>query len=255
MERGRCFKKKNKKNKSPLLVIFFSIFILALGYLIIYFYNYNKNKNLYENTIISEEELVNTETENMLKVKKLQEENADVKGWIQIEDTSINYPLLQGTDNEFYIKNNYKKEEDKYGSIMINKNSDLKNKNSNVIIYGHNMLDDKMFQNLLKYTDKSFYDEHSIVKITTEEEEMQYQIMYAFKSRVFYKSEKNVFRYYQYYNFDNENQYNEYLENCKKIQLYDTGVSATYGEQILTLITCEYSQENGRMVVVAKRIQ
>ena len=111
-----------------------------------------------------------------------------------------------------------------------------------------------MFQNLLKYESKSFYEQHPIIQIATDENEKQYEIICTFKSRVFYQNEKNVFRFYQYYNFDNEDKYSEYINNCKKIQLYDTGKTATYGEQLITLITCEYSQENGRMVVVAKKI-
>ena len=117
------------------------------------------------------------------------------------------------------------------------------------------MKDNQMFKDLLKYQDKTFYEQHPIVKIATEETETDYEIIFAFKSRVFYQDEKNVFRFYQYYNLENESKYNEYINNCKKIQLYDTGKTATYGEQLITLITCEYSQENGRMVVVAKKIQ
>ena len=78
-------------------------------------------------------------------------------------------------------------------------------------------------------------------------------IVSVFKSRVFYQDEENVFKYYNYTKFENEQEYNTFIENCKKIQLYDTKVSAKYGEQLITLITCEYSQENGRMVVVAKK--
>ena len=127
------------------------------------------------------------------------------------------------------------------------------NNNSNLIVYGHNMKDNQMFNSLLKYEDKNFYDNHKTIKISTNNEENEYSIVSVFKSRIFYQDETNVFRYYNYINFDNEQTYNEYIENCKKIQLYDTGISANYGEQLITLITCEYSQENGRMVLVAKK--
>ena len=73
------------------------------------------------------------------------------------------------------------------------------------------------------------------------------------KTRIFYEDEKNVFRFYQYYNLENEKQFKDYISNCKKLQLYDTGIEANYGDQLVTLITCEYSNENGRMVVVAKK--
>lgn len=248
----------NNKVRITLIIVLFICLICSVSYLIMQNINSNKNKNLYnelQEDIISDkvtEELSQVNSEFIEKVKELQKENADVKGWIRIEDTIINYPILQTTDNDYYLTHNYKKEKSKYGSIFINTNSNLKDVNSNVIIYGHNMKDGQMFTDLLKYQDKSFYEEHPTIKIVTEESEKQYEIIYVFKSRIFYQDEKNVFRYYKYYSFENENKYNEYINNCKKEQLYDTGKTATYGDQLITLITCEYSQENGRLVVVAK---
>ena len=191
--------------------------------------------------------------ENVQKVINLKNENEDIKGWIQIEDTIVDYPILQTTDNDYYLTHNYKKEKSKYGSIYLNKKSDISNKFSNVIIYGHNMKDEQMFNTLLKYENKEFYNSHKTIKITTENKEYECSIICAFKSRIFYQDEENVFRYYKYTEFENEEKYNEYIKNCKEIQLYDTGISAQYGEQLITVITCEYSQENGRMVIVAKR--
>ncbi len=253
--------KKKSSNKSKkikiILIVFLSIcFISAVSYLIYSFILSNKNKALYDDAIPNEttEELVQVNSQFVDKVKELQQDNTDVKGWIQIEDTSINYPLLQTEDNDYYLTHNYKKEKNSYGSVFINSNSNLKDNNSNVIIYGHNMKDGQMFNDLLKYQDKDFYEKHPTIKLATDESEEKYEIIYVFKSRVFYQDEKNVFRFYHYYNFENENQYNEYINNCKSIQLYDTGKTSEYGNQLITLITCEYSQENGRMVVVAKKI-
>lgn len=224
--------------------------------MILCLHNYFKNKKLYDNIVEDKTtaDLANINDSFMEKVKELQQENTDVKGWIRIENTNINYPLLQTTDNDYYLTHNYKKENSSYGSIFINHKSNIKDNNSNTIIYGHNMKNNQMFTDLLKYEDKQFYEEHPTIKIVTDENEEEYEIIYTFKSRVFYQDEKNVFRYYQYYNFENENKYNEYINNCKEIQLYDTGKTATYGERLITLITCEYSQENGRMVIVAKKI-
>lgn len=251
----------NKKVKITLL-IFFSIYLIsAVSYIVIYCIKSNKNKSLYENLQesniiqdIATDEISKVNSEFIEKVKELQKENLDVKGWIRIEDTNINYPLLQTDNNTYYLTHNYKKEKSSYGSIFINSNCNIKDENANVIIYGHDMKDGQMFKDLLKYQNKDFYNKHSTIKIATEEKEEEYEIIYTFKSRVFYQDEKNVFRYYQYYSFENENKYNEYINNCKKIQLYDTGKTANYGEKLITLITCEYSQENGRMVVVAKKL-
>ncbi len=249
--------KKKPNVKYKVFVIIVLVILVCTSYVIYKNIIANSNQNIYEDVKISDsiEDNDNQKqfTENMKKVITLQQENVDVKAWIQIEDTSINYPILQTTDNEYYLKHNYKKENSQYGSIYLKNECDILNNNSNLIIYGHNMKDGQMFNNLLKYKDKSFYDNHKTIKIATNNEESEYSIVAVFKSRIFYQNENNVFRFYNYINFNDEQTYNEYIENCKKIQLYETGVSAIYGEQLITLITCEYSQENGRMVIVAKK--
>ena len=111
-----------------------------------------------------------------------------------------------------------------------------------------------MFGSLKDYLDKEFYAEHQRITIATDKEESEYEIICVFKSLSFKKEDTNVFKYYNWYNFENELEYNEYLDNCRAIQLYDTGKIAKFGEQIITLITCEYSQVNGRLIVIAKKI-
>ena len=241
-----------------ILTFLFSIlFIISILYITFCLINSNKNRSLYKDIEITtpKDDEIHSKvvTENMQKVINLKQENEDIIGWIQIDNTIIDYPVLQATDNNYYLTRNYKKEKSKYGSIFAKSECDIKNNNSNVIIYGHNMKDEQMFNTLLKYENKNFYDEHKEIKIATESEESKYSIVSVFKSRVFYQDEKDAFRYYNYTKFDNEEEYNTFIKKCKEIQLYDTGVSAQYGEQLVTLITCEYSQVNGRMIVVAKK--
>lgn len=255
MRKEKREQEQKKKYKTIIMVVLATILVISMSYCLIQFYLSNQNKKNYEDLEkdTTMEEISQVNNEFVGKVRELQQENTDVKGWIRIEGTNINYPLLQTTDNEFYLTHNYKKEKSKYGSIYINSNSNIKDINSNIIIYGHDMKDNQMFGDLLKYREEKYCKEHPTIKIITEEKEEEYEIVTVFKSRVFYKNEKNVFRYYQQYHFENEKQYKEYVENCKKQELYSTGKQANYGEQIITLITCEYSQENGRMVVVARK--
>ena len=110
-----------------------------------------------------------------------------------------------------------------------------------------------MFADLIKYKDESFYKEHPTIKFTTADEDSEYEIISVFLSRVYYKSEKNVFRYYYFINAENEQEYNDYVNNAKAVSLYDTGKTAQYGDQLITLTTCEYSQEDGRFVVVGRK--
>ncbi len=200
---------------------------------------------------VPKEDVTPVVTERMLKVKELKQENNDIVGWLQIYGTNINYPVLQGKDNDYYLKHNYKHKYISTGSIFLDKDYDWNKPSSNLLIYGHRNKVGLMFDELIKYKDETFYKEHKTIRFTTADEDAEYEIMSAFKSRVYYKDEKNVFRYYYFIDAQNEAEYDEYVTNCKKSSLYDTGFVAEYGEQLLTLSTCDYEQENGRFVVVA----
>ena len=195
----------------------------------------------------------NEETERMLQVKQLQEQNADIVGWLEIENTNINYPVLQGTDNSYYMTHNYKKENSKNGSIFLDANYNWNIPSNNLLIYGHNLGNGMMFQELLKYEKESFYQEHPIIRFTTAEEDAEYEIISAFKSRVYHKSEKNVFRYYFFLNSESEEEYREFVKNAKNASLYPIDATANYGDQLITLSTCSYYVQDGRFAVVGRR--
>lgn len=195
------------------------------------------------------------ETERMLKVKELKTQNSDIVGWLEIPDTSINYPVLQGLDNEYYMTHNYKKQKSKNGSIFLSKDYDWELPSSNLLIYGHNLNNGTMFQELLKYSNKSFFEEHPKIRFTTELDDSEYEIISVFKSRVYYKSEKNVFRYYFFVNAETEQEYNDFIYNAKKESLYDIDATAKFGDQLMTLSTCSYHVKDGRFAVVAKKIE
>ena len=206
-----------------------------------------------ESTQENIEETINQKNERILKVQKLQEENPDIVGWLEIEGTSINYPVLQGNDNEYYMTHNYKKQKSKNGSIFLTKDYDWSIPSSNLLIYGHNLSNGTMFQELLKYEKEDFYKKHPIIRFTTNNEDAEYEIISAFKSRVYYKSEKNVFRYYYFVNAKTEAEYNEFVQNAKKASLYNIDKTAQYGEQLITLSTCSYHVEDGRFAVVGRK--
>ena len=195
----------------------------------------------------------NIVTERMLQVEELQQENEDVVGWIEIKDTNISYPVLQGEDNEYYLNHNYKGETTQKGSIFLTKDYDWNLPSTNLLIYGHNIMYGQMFQDLLKYADKDFYEEHQVIRFTTEKEDAEYEILSAFKARVYSKSEENVFRYYNFINAETEEESNEFVENAKIASLYETQATAEFGDQLITLITCSYHTEDGRFVVVGRK--
>ncbi|MBO5478460.1 MAG: class B sortase [Clostridia bacterium] len=250
--------KRSNNLKKIILIILIIIIILSISYMVYYFYNNYKNKidntDILNNIEIDKTQMTEQKTERMLQIEELQKKNQEIMGWLEIEGTNINYPVLQTNDNDFYLTHNYKKENASTGSLFLDKDFDLINGSSNYLIYGHRNKQGLMFEDLMKYAKEDFYKEHTKIKFTTNKEESTYEIMSVFYSRVYYKSEQNVFRYYYFVNANNEQEYNDFVNNAKKASIYDTGVNANYGEQLLTLSTCEYSQEDGRFVVVAKKI-
>ncbi len=250
-------KMKKKKLKKIILIILIVIFIVCIIYIANTFYSDYKDVKDYEklnNILIDTSKVTQTRTEKMLKIEELQKDNSDVIGWLQIEGTKINYPVVQTTNNDFYLNHNYKKDESEAGSLFLDKDFDLENGSSNYLIYGHRHKKGIMFEDLIKYAEEDFYKEHTKIQFATTNEDATYEILAVFYSRVYYKREKNVFRYYYFVNANNEDEYNDYVNNAKKASIYDTGVTAKYGDQLLTLSTCEYSQKNGRFVVVAKKV-
>ena len=204
---------------------------------------------------ISNENKENNQTERISKIIELKKINKEVVGWLEISGTNINYPVCQSENNDYYLNHTYDGKINSNGSIFLDKSYDFLKPSDNLLIYGHRNKNGLMFDELIKYKDKEFEQEHNIIRFTTDTEDCEYEIMYVFKSRVYYQDENDVFRYYYFINAKNEEEYKYFMDECKKISLYDTGIEAQYGEQLLTLSTCEYSQKNGRFVIVAKKVK
>lgn len=186
------------------------------------------------------------------RFRELYAANNDLTGWLIIPGTVIDYPVMQCEDNEYYLHHNFYREEDRYGCLFVKDIADVDTPGTNFIIYGHNMKDGAMFGELDEYRDKSFYEEHPFINFDTLYEERTYEIMAVFLSRV-YKEDEDVFKYYQFYQADSEEEFLAFYENIMDRTLYETGVTAEFGDTFLMLSTCAYHEENGRLVVVAKR--
>ena len=182
---------------------------------------------------------------------ELYRQNEDMVGWIKVEDTNINYPVVQSVNEpNFYLKHKFDKTYSAYGCPYVQENCDLLT-SDNLVIYGHHIKGGKMFGALEDYKSKSFYEEHKTIQLDTLTEQAEYEIVAVFKT-VAYSSEG--FRYYDFVDAENEEDFNSYVGKCKELALYDTGVTAEYGDRLITLSTCEYSAQNGRLVVVAKKV-
>lgn len=200
----------------------------------------------------AEEEMEEKTPAILGKYIELHEENADMVGWLSIPGTAIDYPVMQKTGNEFYLHHDFYGEENRHGCLFVKDIADVNTPRDCFIIYGHNMKDGTMFGNLDEYRSEEYYKEHSHLKFDSLYEEREYEIMAVFLSHV-YKEGEEGFRYYDFYTADTEEAFQEFYENVMENALYDTGVTAAYGDTFLMLSTCAYHEEDGRLVVVAKR--
>ena len=179
-------------------------------------------------------------------------QNPDMVGWIRIDGTAIDYPVVQNPDApDYYLEHNFSREYSKLGTPCLQEDCDV-TRSDNLIIYGHHIKGGKMFGALMSYRDKKFYEEHPIIRFDTLTRRGEYEIIAVFKT-VAYRADG--FRYYDFVYAEDQAAFDAYVEKCRELSLYDTGVSAEYGDRLLTLSTCEFSVKNGRLVVVAKEIE
>lgn len=200
----------------------------------------------------SETDFLIQEPKIMEKFERLYAKNNDLIGWLSIPDMMIDYPVMQCEDDEYYLHHNFYGEEDKYGCLYVRNRADVNMPGTNFIIYGHNMRDGSMFGDLDEYKAEAFYREHSLICFDTLYEERTYEIMAVFLSQV-YQSDDDVFKYYEFYQADTEEEFQSFYEAVIDMSLYETGVTAEFGDTFLMLSTCAYHVEDGRLVIVAKK--
>lgn len=179
-------------------------------------------------------------------------QNSDFIGWVKIVGTTLDYPVMQTRDNEeYYLRRGFDKNYNYHGTPFIDADS-VVGVSDNIIIYGHNMLDNTMFAALEKYKSKSYYLEHKHIQFDTLWEYGTYEIIAVIRSTP--KMEKE-FKYYGLTNAWSEEHFNEYISGVKENALYSTDSTAQYGDKLLTLSTCEYTVDGGRLAVIAKKIE
>ena len=186
--------------------------------------------------------------------QQLHSENADFSGWLTIDGTKIDYPVMsrQG-DNNYYLDKNFNGEKDKNGLLILDYRCDVMQSGQNLIIYGHNMRSGVMFGTLKKYKDKQFCEEHPTIRFSSLYEENEYKVVAAMLSEVAYADE-DVFRYYDAIDMSTEQDFEAFHDNISQNALYMLDDIA-YGDSCLILSTCDKYKEDGRFVVIAKKIQ
>lgn len=271
MQKQILIELRKQEKRRKLIIVFSSLVaVLCFGYFGVYYFfaartsmDYEQLSDLKGSDALSETQEKNDFSLHKSSVKlpdildeykTLYSKNKRLIGWLKIDDTNIDYPVMQTENNEYYLDHNFNQEYDKNGSLFLDCDCNVYPRSTNMIIYGHHMKSGSMFGNLQQYAKESYGKKHSVIEFDTIYEKATYQVMYVFRSQV-YNEDDVVFKYYQFIEANSEEEFNFYMKEMASMSLYDTGVTANFGDSLLTLSTCDSSQTDGRFVVVAKRIK
>lgn len=179
--------------------------------------------------------------------------NPDIVGWISIDGTRVDYPVVQSPKGrtDYYLRRDFYGKYATQGTIYAREQCDVFAPSDNITIYGHRMQDGSMFKALLDYKDPDFYPDHAYIRFDTLTQRGLYQILSVFRTDA---TVGKGFSYHIFVDAKDQEDFDEFVATCKALSLYDTGVTAQYGDKLITLSTCDYYTENGRLVVVAKRV-
>lgn len=193
-----------------------------------------------------------TEPSMLYEYQLLYEINNDLVGWISIDGTTINYPVVQSPyEANFYLRKNFYKEKATCGTIYVREACNVNTPSDNVTLYGHNMRNGTMFADLHNYKKPEFWASNRFIQFNTLTEYHKYEIFAVFKTSA---TLGEGFRYHVFDDAANAAEFDEFVAECKALSFYDTGITPQYGEKLLTLSTCDKTIDNGRLVVVARRV-
>ncbi|MFI3207138.1 MAG: class B sortase [Clostridia bacterium] len=276
-------KKKSNIVSNIFLGVFGAVFAVSLYMIISYYYtsfqeqaSFNELsdfiKNASENIDYDNLDLSNLDIEYTDEVEEidpqiaidasilaayqsLHEENNDMVGWIQIEGTNINYPvMLTENDPEYYIHRSFDDEYSYAGTPFIGEGATVSPNSDHMVIYAHHMKDGSMFADLMDYARvDGFWQEHTEIIFDTLDERAVYELygIYAIDVSV----SNGHYDFYNQLNFDDESSFNSFLENMDRYSITDDiNTTAEYGDQFISLVTCSYFSDNGRLVVLAKKV-
>ena len=236
-----------------------AILIVSVSLLTAYFWKSKQQAHLYSALAAVREQDTQQEIASQSSVQSTSRnlclENADMIGWIQIEGTSIDYPVMQTpADPNYYLKHDFEKHYTDYGCPFMQADCDALAPSDNLIVYGHNMKDGAMFADLAKYRSKDFWQAHKTVWFDTELDSSAYEIFAVIHTTV-QADAADAFPFYRFVDAAAPEDFTAYVSACKARALYDTGISAEYGDKLLTLSTCDNITDDGRLLVIAKQTE
>ncbi|MGV3073723.1 class B sortase [Clostridium baratii] len=219
--------------KKIINVVLILAIIFSLYKVIIKVVDYKESRNTYEK-IQEVKNNSNNFSEELIKI------NEDYKMWIEIPNTNIDYPVVQGEDNDFYLNHDFNKKESSSGAIFMDYKNNI-DKDKNIIIYGHNMKNKSMFQNLMKFKDEEFWKENNEIILTIDGKRYEYEIFSSYISNAEDIDLKT--------NFENDDEYLKYIDDIKKKSIFHRDMDIKSNDRIVTLSTCSYEKDDARMII------
>jgi sortase B len=180
------------------------------------------------------------------RFKKLLQTNEDIVGWLRIENTNIDYPVLQAEDNDFYLKHDIQKDNNVNGSIFMDYRNNIETNNRHIIVYGHNMKNRTMFTSLLNYESRWYLEQHPIIEFDTLYGNEKWEIFSVHFTDTDYDYIKTEF-------IDDEH-FRSYMDDLQKKSLHKTQIKLSDKDVVLTLSTCSSSSDQARFAVHARLI-
>ncbi len=209
------------------------------------------------NRILLGDTAVAFESENSADaLVKLKGKNNDIKGWLKVEGTNINYPVCQSQNDTFYINHNHLGKKSRYGALSLQRDDSFNKKDTdyNTVIYGNNMKDGSMFGELKRLRDINFYKSNPTAKLFYEDKSETYVIFAVMVTSSSQRDKKGAFDPTQGH-FENEKAFNKWFVEISKRSLIKPNIPLSYGDDILTLVTVADDFDNARLIVMAKRLQ
>lgn len=247
-----------KRTGTVIQIICLSVFLLCGAYLGKYYYDRRTENKEFEELRQAVETADRGEEEEregngmFTAYHELYMKNNDLVGWIRIDGTKVDYPVMQSKDNEFYLNKNFEKERKSCGIPFADYQCDVDKPSDNVIIYAHNMKDGSMFASLLKYENKDFFESHKTIEFDTLYERGRYEVLYAFRTKT---GKKDELKYCEFIDAGYQEEFYDFIAEAEERAINKNEIGAEYGDKLLTLSTCSYSASNERFVIIAKKIK
>lgn len=247
--------------RKVIAIVAFTVLVVCLVLLGIRYYNSWQNRNRYSSLA----KTYGSSTASVVSSKypagmlpefyALYDKNPDVKGYIKIPGTKVDYPVVQSTDNDYYLHHTFDKVVDGHASLFLDYRNSLKPQSTNLIIYGHNMADGQMFGQLNFYQKIDTLSESSVITFNTLYGDYKWKVFAVFMTNTDTKL-GHVFDYLKT-DFNSDTDFNAFVNEAKARSMYNIPVDVKSGDKLLTLSTCAYELPDGaeRLVIMARRVR